>query len=75
MPMDRVRADFGMIAMSAAHSAPAGIATVSPCPRRAPALLAQYKAAARAFSSTCRGFVVDHVSVIRAHSASHLIWN
>lgn len=57
MPMHRVRADVGMIAMSAAHSAPAGIATGSPCPRHAPALLAQYNAAARAFRSRSSGLI------------------
>lgn len=57
-----VRADAGMIAMSAAHSAPAGIATGSPCPRHAPALLAQYNAAARAFRSRSSGLVAGTVS-------------
>lgn len=60
MPMDCVRADVGIIAMSAAHSAPAGIATVSPCPRHAPAFLAQYNAAARAFRSRCSGLIAGH---------------
>ena len=57
MPIHGVHVDAGMIAVSAGHSAPAGIAAGSPCPRHAPALLAQYNAAARAYRCTCRGLV------------------
>lgn len=65
IPMNRVRADAGVIAVSAAHSAPAGIATGSPCPRHAPALLAQCNAAARAFRSRSSGLVADHRAIIQ----------
>lgn len=70
MPMDRVRADVGMIAMSAAHSAPTGIVTVSPCPRHAPAFLAQHNAAARAFRSRCSGLITGAVSFFPAYGVS-----
>ena len=66
MPMRRVRADVGINAMSAAHSAPAGIATGSPSPRHAPALLAQYNAAARAIVRLYRGIVADQNLTFRA---------
>jgi len=62
VPIYGVRADAGMIDVGAAHSAPAGIAAGSPCPRFAPALLAQYNAAARAFSSRSSGLIAGAVS-------------
>jgi hypothetical protein len=60
MPMRRVCADAGMIDVSAAHSAPVGNATGSPCLKHAPALLAQYNAAARAFRSRSSGLFAGH---------------
>ena len=73
MPMRRVRADAGMIGVSAPHSAPAGIATGSPCAEHASALLAQYNAAARAFSSLCSGLVTGHVSFAPVRGAGRSV--
>lgn len=48
-----------MIAVSAAHSAPAGIATGSPRPKHTPALLAQNNAATRAYRCIYRRLLRD----------------
>lgn len=69
--------------MSAAHSAPAGIATGSPRRRQTPALLAQHNAAARAFRSRSSGLVVGAVNIVsvrgealhRALPYSRLYWD
>lgn len=67
MPMRRAANAYAeRIAVSAAHSAPARTATGSPCLRHAPALLAQYSAAARAFSSQSSGLIAGAVSFARA---------
>ena len=55
--------------LSAAHSAPAGIAAGSPCMMHAPALLAQYNAAARAFDRACQGLVWDHPALATCSAA------
>ncbi|SEH69657.1 hypothetical protein SAMN04488075_0836 [Paracoccus alkenifer] len=63
MPMHRARVDgrgAGMTGVSAAHSAPAGIARGTPCLRHAPALLAHCNAAARAFRSRSSGLFTGH---------------
>lgn len=69
MPMRRARADVRRTAVSTPHSAPAGIAAGSPCPRHAPALLAQYNAAARAFRSGHPELVAGAVSFAPARGA------
>jgi len=69
MPMHHIRADAGKIAMSAAHSAPAGFVTGSPCPRHAPALLAQHNAAARVFRSRCTGLFAVGINRAPARGA------
>lgn len=46
-----------IVLLGTTHSAPAGIATGSPCASHAPALLAQHNAAARAFRFRCSGLI------------------
>ena len=69
MTMQHDRADVGGNAVSAPHKAPAGFATGAPRPRHAPALLAQYNAAARAFRSRCSGLIAGTVSFAPARGA------
>ena len=73
MPMRRAGADAGRIAVSALHSAPVGIATGPTIAMPAPALLAQYNAAARAFRSRCSGLIAGAVSFVPAYGVNRSV--